>query len=285
MGYFIYLVTLIAIYMMVIISYAVPVGWTGLLTLGHISLLAVGAYTAAILMTHGGSFWFGLLVAALAAGGVSFLLALTARRIKEDYFTFIPIGFIFVVNAIIVNWTSVTKGPFGITGIERPSGFEDPFSFMALTVLALLITAFFLQRVVNSPFGRALESVRDDDLVAESLGKPVAKLRIVSLVTSGVFVGGAGAFVAAFLQFINAQVFWLDNVIFILAAIVVGGLASFRGAIVGTLVLYLIFEPLRFLPFPPGLIGSLRLGTFSLLLLLVVIFRPKGIMGRAQLGE
>ena len=114
-------------------------------------------------------------------------MALTARRIKEDYFTLITIGFIFVVNAIIVNWTSVTKGPFGITGIERPSGFEDPFSFMALTVLALLITAFFLQRVVNSPFGRALESVRDDDLVAESLGKPVAKLRIVSLVTSGVF--------------------------------------------------------------------------------------------------
>ena len=86
-----------------------------------------------------------------------------------------------------------------------------------------------------------------------------------------------------FIQFINPQVFWLDNVVWILAALVIGGLASFRGAIAGMILLFIVQEGIRFLPIPPALIGSLRLSVFAILLLLVVLYRPKGIFGRAQL--
>jgi len=282
-GYLIHILTLATIYIMVALSYAIPVGYTGLLNLGHIGLFAFGAYTAAILTTQGVSFWLALVAAALGTGLLGFLLALPARRIKGDYYALVTLGFTFVMNSVFLNWIKVTRGPFGITGIDRPEGFTEPLSFLALALIVLLLVAIFVYRLVNSPFGRALEAVRDDDLVAESLGKPVGKLRMASLVVSAIIVGIAGAFLAHFIQFINPQIFWLDNVVWILAAIVIGGLASFRGAILGMVIMFLIFEPLRFLHLPPDLLGALRLIIFSLLLLLVVLFRPKGIMGKAQL--
>jgi len=284
-GYFIHIITLIAIYIMVALSYAIPVGYTGLLNLGHVGLLAIGAYTAAILTTSGISFWIALAAAAIVTGAAGFLLALPTRRIKGDYYTLMTLGFTFVVNAVMLNWIKVTRGPFGISGIDRPPGFTTSTSFLFLTLLFVVLIAIFVYRVVKSPFGKALEAVRDDDLVAESLGKPVAKLRLTALVVSAIIVGIAGAFLAHFIRFINPQIFWLDNVVWILAAIVIGGLASFRGAILGMIIMFLIFEPLRFLHLPPDLVGALRLIIFSLLLLLVVMFKPKGLFGRAQFEQ
>ena len=282
-AYFVHTLTLASIYLIVSVSYAIPVGYTGMLNLGHVGLLAVGAYTAAISMTRGMSFWLALPLAAAVTAVVGFLLAIPARRIKGDYYALMTLGFTFVVNAVLLNWISLTSGPFGISGISRPEGFTDPLFFLALVLAVLGSVSAIAYRIVHSPFGNALEAVRDDDLVAESLGKPTTKLRIASLTISAVIVGIAGALLAPFLQFINPQVFWLDNAVWILAALVIGGLASFPGAIVGTLLLFAIFEPIRFLPLPPGLVGSLRLLIFSLLLLGAVLFRPKGLMGRAQL--
>ncbi|MBI2034025.1 MAG: branched-chain amino acid ABC transporter permease [Candidatus Liptonbacteria bacterium] len=283
MGYLIHTLTLAAIYIMVALSYSLPVGYAGMLNLGHIGLLAVGAYTAAILTTSGISFWLALIAAALISGIFGFFLALPARRIKGDYYALMTLGFTFVINAVLLNWIKLTKGPFGITGIPRPSGFTDPLAFLVLTLVFLGFTAWFVHRVLGSPFGKALEAVRDDDLVAESLGKPTAKLRLTALFISAVIVGLAGALLAHFIQFINPQIFWLDNVVWILAALALGGLASFRGAVIGMLILFAIFELIRFLSIPAALLGPLRLIIFSLLLLLVVLYRPKGIFGRAQI--
>ena len=268
---------------MVALSYALPVGFVGMLNLGHIGLLAAGAYTAAILTTNGISFWLALIAASLVTGIVGFFLALPARRIKGDYYALMTLGFTFVMNAVLLNWIKVTQGPFGITGISRPHGFTDPKAFFVLTLVFLGVTAWFVYRVMRSPFGKALEAVRDDELVAESLGKPTGKFRIVSLLVSAVIVGIAGALLAHFIQFINPQVFWLDNVVWILAALALGGLASFRGAIAGMILLFAIQESIRFLPIPPALVGSLRLSVFAVLLLLVVLYRPKGLFGRAQI--
>lgn len=287
MAYLIHTATLAAIYLMVALSYAIPVGYTGLLNLGHVGLLGVGAYAAAILTTRGVSFWLALPAAALLTAFIGFLLALPARRIRGDYYALMTLGFTFVVQAVIVNGGAITRGPFGISGIDRPAGFTEPFAFLILSLVALLLVAAFVWRLVHSPFGRALEAVRDDALAAESLGKPVPKLRTVALVASALLVGIAGALLAHFLQFLNAQVFWLDNALWILAGLVIGGLASFRGAIAGTLLLFALFESIRFLPLDAGtlagLVGPLRLILFSALLLLVVIYRPKGMYGRAQL--
>jgi len=268
---------------MVALSYAISVGYAGLLNLGHIAIFAIGAYTSAILATNGFSFWIAIIAAASISGISGLLIAIPSKKIKGDYYALVTLGFAFVINAIFLNWIDVTRGPLGISGIGRPAGFTGSISFFVLTLFFVLLTAFFVYRMTNSPFGRALEAVRDDDLVAESLGKPVVKLRIVALVVSSVIAGVAGALLAHFLQFINPQIFWLDNIVWILSALVIGGLASLRGAVVGMIILFAIFEPLRFLPLPLDLIGALRLAIFSLLLLLITIFRPKGLFGRAQL--
>ena len=280
--YLIHTATLVLIYIMVSLSYAIPVGYAGMLNLGHVGLLAIGAYTAAILANAGYPFLIALFAAAVFTGIVGFLLAFPSRKIKGDYYVLVTLGFAFVVNALLLNWLSFTKGPFGIV-VDRPAGLVNPLSFLLLTVAVTALVASFVYRMLHSPFGRALEAVRDDDLVAESLGKPTGKLRIVSSIVSAVLVGVAGAFLAYFIQFINPNIFWLDNLVWIVSAIVVGGLASFRGAIAGMVIMFLIFEPLRFLPLSADLVGALRLIIFSALLLAIVMFRPKGLFGRAQL--
>ena len=283
MAYLVYHLTSLAIYLMIAFSYAIPVGYTGVLHLGQIGLLAVGTYTAAILTTRGVPFVLALAAAAVVTGAVGFILALPSRRVKGDYYALVTLGFLFVVGAVIVNGGTLTGGTFGISGISRPAGFDQPVPFLMITLSALALIAGFVYRLVRSPLGRALEAVRDDDGVAESLGKPTAKLRLVSLTVSAVIVGIAGAYLAHFIQFINAQVFWLDNAVWILAALAVGGLASFWGAAAGTVALYVISETIRFLPISVSLVGPLRLIAYALILLLVIRFFPKGLMGRAQL--
>lgn len=284
-AYFIYLATLIAIYVIVALAYAIPVGYTGLLNLGHIGLLALGAYTGAILTTNGILFWLALPAAMVVTGLVGWLLAWPSRRIKGDYYALVTLGFTFVVTAVLLNWMSLTQGPFGITGIARPAGFVAPARYLLLVLVITVAVAGFVHRLMSSPFGRALESVRDDEEAAESLGKPVEKLKVISLTVSAALVGLAGALLAHFIQFINPQIFGLDNVLWVLAALVVGGLASVRGAIWGMVLLYALFEPLRFLHISPDVVGSLRLIIFSTLLLATVLVRPRGLFGRAQLGQ
>lgn len=285
MDYLIYVITLFAIYTMVALSYQISIGYTGLLNFAQVGLLAIGAYSQAILTSHGIPFFLALALSAAITGAIGFLLALPSRRIKESYYALVTLGFMFVVNAVILNWTEVTGGPFGISGIARPAHFDTPQTFLFLVLMLTAAVSFFVYRVVHSPFGAALEAVRDDDRVAESLGKPTGKLRVIAMVLSAIVVGIAGALLAHFIQFISVQIFWLDSVVFVLSCVVVGGLASFWGAIAGTTLLYIFLEPLRFLPLPPGVLGPLRIIIYGSLLLLFVLFRPKGIMGRAQLDQ
>lgn len=283
--YFIYLFTEISIYLMVALSYAIPLGYGGLVNFGHIGLFAIGAYSGAILTTHGVSFWFALPLSGIITGIAGFFLALPSRKIKGDYYALMTLGFTFVVNAAILNLAPLTRGPLGLTGIERPEGFSGPLRFLGVNIVLLLLVGSIVYRIAHSSFGKALESVRDDALLAESLGKPVVKLKIIALTLSAFLVGVAGASFSHFLQFINANIFWLDRVVWIVSALVIGGLASFRGAIFGMALLYLISEPIRFLPIPSSSVGPVRMIIFSLLLLVVVIYRPRGIFGRAQLEE
>jgi ABC-type branched-subunit amino acid transport system permease subunit len=211
------------------------------------------------------------------------LMALPAKKIKGDYFALVTLGFMFVTSAVFINWDSVTRGTLGIPGIPRPEWFMTNDRFLWLAVGTTTLVYFFLQRLVNSPFGRALEAVRDDEEVAESLGKPVFKLRLIALVVSGALVGLAGAYLAHYIQFISPNSFWLDLLVWALAGMILGGMASMPGSVLGTVLLFALSEPLRFLPIPSNLVGPLRLMIFMGLLIFLVIYRPKGIMGRAQL--
>lgn len=279
-----HILTLVAIYVMIALSLNLAMGYTGLVNFGHIGLLGAGAYTSAILMTKfEWNFWPALLAAALVSGALGALISLPSKKIKDDYFALLTLGFLFITSAIFINWTEMTRGTLGIRGITRPEAFSEPLTFFLLCFLFALFTYVVLHQIVSSPFGRVLEAIRDDELVAESLGKNVGKAKIISLSLSGVFVGIAGALLATFLRLINPGTFWLDPLVLALASVVIGGLASLRGSVAGVLLVFAVSESLRFFSIPSSMVGPLRIIIFMFALLLIILWRPKGIFGRADL--
>jgi len=283
-AYLIHLGSLVGIYILMSISFNLVVGYTGLLNLGHVGLMAIGAYASAILMkTADLPFPVALLGAALLTMVVAAALAIPARKIRGDYYALVTLGFMFVVFAVLVNWESLTRGTLGIPGVPRPEGFTSNTMYLLLVGAITAITFWFLDRLVNSPFGRALEAVRDDEEVAQALGKPVFKLKVIAMAVSGFVVGLAGALLAHFVQFISPGMFWLDLLIWALAGMMIGGVASMRGTVLGVVVLFCLLEPMRFLDLPSAYVGPLRLLIMLALLLLIVLYKPRGIMGRAEL--
>jgi ABC-type branched-subunit amino acid transport system permease subunit len=284
-GYLIHVLTIFVIEAMVVLSYAIAVGSLGYVNFGQVALLAVGAYASAALTLRGISFWVAVPLAVMITGAVALLLALPTRRIRGDYYALMTLGFLFVVQAVILNWTDVTQGTLGLIGIGRPAGFGAPADYLILSAIILLAVGAFVYRLVSSPYGAALGAIRDDEEVAKTLGKPSFFLKVSALTLSGILVGCAGALLAHFLQFINAQVFWLDRAVWFLAALVIGGLGSFRGALIGIFILTASFEVIRFLPLDPTVIGPVRNIFYSLILIVVLLVRPKGVCGRVQLEQ
>ena len=283
-AYLIHLGSLVGIYILMSMSFNLVVGYTGMLNLGHVGLMAIGAYTSAILVKNFDvPFAVGLLAAGILTALVAALLALPAKKIRGDYYALVTLGFLFVVSAILINWEAVTRGTLGIPGIPRPEEFESNTMFLLIVVVITVLAFLFLDRLVTSPFGRALEAVRDDEEVAESLGKPVFKLKVLSMIISGFIVGVAGALLAHFVQFIAPNSFWLDLLVWALAGMMIGGVASMRGTVIGVVILFGLLEPLRFIDMPSNLIGPLRLIIMMALLLLIILYRPRGLMGRAEL--
>lgn len=283
-AYLIHLGSLICIYILMSLSFNLVVGYTGLLNLGHIGLMAIGAYTSAILMKSAGlPFGLAVLAGAVLTMLIAILLAIPARKIRGDYYALVTLGFMFVVFAVLVNWEAVTRGTLGIPGIPRPEGFTTNTTFLLLTVGITTVVFLFLDRLVDSPFGRALEAVRDDEEVAKALGKPVFKLKVVAMAVSGFVVGIAGALLAHFVQFISPNMFWLELLVWALAGMMIGGVASMRGTVVGVVILFGLLEPMRFLDLPSAYVGPLRLLIMLSLLLLIILYKPRGLMGRAEL--
>lgn len=282
--YLIHLGSLVCIYILLSLSFNLVVGYTGLLNLGHVGLMAIGAYASALLMKLAGiPFGVALMGAATLSGLIGALLALPTKKIRGDYYALVTLGFMFVVFAVLVNWESLTRGTLGIPGIPRPEGFTTNTTFLLLSVGITAVVFLFLDRLVHSPFGRALEAVRDDEDVAQALGKPVFKLKVISMAISGFVVGLAGALLAHFVQFISPGMFWMDLLVWALAGMMIGGVASMRGTVLGVVILFGLLEPMRFLDIPSAYVGPLRLLIMLTLLLLIVLYKPRGIMGRAEL--
>lgn len=284
MPYFLHLTILILLYTSFVLSFAMAIGFTGLVNLGHFALVGVGAYTASLLVTKLHlSFWLATAAGGILAAACGFLLALSTKKIKGDYFALLTLGFSFIVYTVLLNWPSVTNGALGIAGIPRPPGFTRNGEFVWLMVLFTVILYFICQRVTASPFGRVMQAVRDDEVAAEVLGKPSWRVKIMVMTLSSFLAGLAGSFFASFVQFIDPTSFALPEMVLLLSMILIGGLGYLPAAIAGVLATQIIFEPLRFLPFSPEALGPLRQILYSLVLILVILYRPKGIWGKVEL--
>jgi branched-chain amino acid transport system permease protein len=287
-AYLIHLLILIGIYLILAISLQLALGYNGLLNLGHIAFFGIGAYASALLSLSGWPFFVCLIFAGILAMIFGFILSIPTNKLKGDYLALATLGFTFVIYAILLNWTDLTRGPLGLPGIPRPSlfgfVFSDNLSFLILTAVIVLISYFIINRIVKSPFGKVLESVRDDQLASRVLGKNSFKIKSICLGASAFFAGIAGSLYASYITFIDPSSFTIMQLIPILLIVIVAGLASLPGTIVATIILILLPESLRFVGFPSSIVGPMRQILYAVILILILIYKPKGFFGKVEMG-
>ncbi len=285
MEYLLHILVIAGIYIILALSLNLILGYTGLPALGHAAFSCVGAYVSALLaLNYGISPWIGLLIGAGAASLVGGVIAFPSLRLKGDYFALATFGFAVIVYSIAKNWVAVTRGPLGLPGIPTFSiaGFQlsSIWSYLILVTLLVSLTAFLLTRVVNSPFGRILKGIREDEIATESLGKNVNRHKILVFMIGAFFAGIAGSLYAHYITFIDPSSFTIMESITILLMVVFGGMGSIKGSFVGAAILVILPEMLRFLGMPSSIAAPMRQMIYGLLLVLLMLKRPQGILGR-----
>ncbi|HIR84042.1 MAG TPA: branched-chain amino acid ABC transporter permease [Candidatus Galloscillospira excrementavium] len=269
--------TLILLYILLASSLNVVNGYSSQFNVGQAGFYCIGAYTAAILTTRFNiSFWLLLPVSGLMAALVSLLLSAPTAKLKGMYFTIVTLGFSEIVRQLCLNWTDLTQGPRGISGIPSPEffGIDYPRStFFYYVVFALaVIMLFCTNRVLASRVGRAWRSIREDDAAAASLGVETARYKMINLAYSAFWAGVAGCVYVFFQRFVSPDTFTLDESFNILAMNIIGGQGTLLGPIVGSVVANLITELFR---------SALqyRMLLYSALIILMMWLRPQGLVG------
>lgn len=282
-AYLIHILILIGIYGILTLSLNIAIGYTGLINLGHIAFFGIGAYTSALLTRAGLPFLLAWLAAGLLAMLAGYLLSWPSRRIKGDYFALLSLGFGFIVYSLFLNWQSITRGPLGIPGILRPSLLVDNYFYFVFVLVVTFLCFLFFKKLTNSPFGRVMGAVRDNEEATKVLGKNTAKVKMIVLMTSAFWAGLAGSLFAHYIRFIDPAAFYLPALIYLLMMVILGGIASLKGSIIAVAVVILLFETFRFVGLPPQLAGTLRQMLVMAILILILLFRPKGLFGRIDI--
>lgn len=288
MEYLIHLAILFAIYAILGISLNLVVGYTGLLSITHAAFYGIGAYATAILLTQAGiNFFLSVILGIIIACAASFLIGLVLSKFKGDYYALGSFGFNVIVFSIFLNWQGLTRGPLGIPGISKPDLFGIDFtsnlSFLALAVFFLLLLWLLSSFIVRSSFGRVLKAIREDEKTIQVFGYNTLYYKLAIFVISAGMAAIAGSLYASYITFIDPSSFTLMESIFILAIIILGGLANLRGSILGALFLILLPEILRFVGLPMDIAAQMRQVIYGIILILLMLYRPQGLVGEYKL--
>ncbi len=289
MDYIFHIIIMINIYIILTTSTNLLVGMTDLLSLGQAALYGIGAYLAVLaLMVLNLSLISTLIFVILGTSLLSLLIAYPSLRLRGDYFVLATLGFQLIVFTILYNWVDVTKGPYGIPGIPSPVLFGDfaisgiiPFLILS-SILAIGVAAIFY-KLIHSPFGRALKAVRDDELSTQAIGRNVTSLKIWAFVVSSGFIGISGLLYASYVSYIDPTSFNLDEAIFILSAVIIGGTGNIKGPIIGAAFVVVLPELLRFVGLPDSVAANLRQIIYGLMIIILMRLRPQGLAGEYAL--
>jgi branched-chain amino acid transport system permease protein len=258
-------------------------GYVGEISIGHAAFFGIGAYTSALLTLKGGlSFWLSLPLAGLVTMGFGYLIGLVSLRLRGPYFAICTLGFGEIIRMVFVNWREVTGGPDGITGIPSPQGLPLPFGgnlaftgkqanyFLIYTLV--LLTLGVLVRLIRGRPGRAFMAVREDSVYAECIGINVMQCKRLAFVVSTFFAGLAGCLYAHYEHFISPYSFGTGQSFDLVIMVILGGMGTLMGPIIGAILLTLIPELLH-------AIRDYRMVIYGLLLMVIIIYLPHGLMG------
>jgi branched-chain amino acid transport system permease protein len=290
--------TVAGIYAVLALGLNIHWGETGLLNFGHVAFFAVGAYTTAILTipsptaTQAYSFGFGLPVVVgivggcIAAGLVAVLLGIPTLQLDEEYLAIVSIGLAEILRHVMMNENWLTGGVAGLYGIDRPlRGVIPPeaydFFYLGLVVLAVGLCYAYSRRLKQSPFGRVLRSIRDDEEASIALGKHTFRYRMQAFVVGGVMAGLAGALWAHYATALTPTAFGANITFLTWVGLIVGGSGNAKGAILGAGLIIAFREATRYLPDLYGLgdvIPTLRLILVGVLVIVTIRYRPDGLL-------
>jgi branched-chain amino acid transport system permease protein len=288
MDYFVHIAILIGIYSILAMSLNLVVGYAGLLSVTQAAFYGIGAYVTAILLTtYGMNFFVAMIIGVIVTGLISFAIGYVLSKFNGDYFALGSFGFNIIVFSIFLNWQSLTRGPLGIPGISKPVlfGFEfgDNYIYLILVVIFAGVIYFFSEFITNSSFGRVLKAIREDDKAISVFGYNTLFFKLTIFVIGAMMASVAGALFASYITYVDPSSFNLTESIFILAIIILGGLANNKGAVLGAFCLVILPEVLRFVGFPTDVAAQMRQVTYGLILILLMLYRPQGLLGEYKL--
>lgn len=271
------------IYVMLALGLNIVIGLGGMLHLGYIAFYAVGAYTYGILYRFFGiGFWVALPIGAFLATVAGIMLALPVLRLRGDYLAIVTLGFAEIVRIVLNSTTEFSGGPGGIGSIPRPTLFGIDLSLTDATtyiyflvLLAVLLTIFVVWRFENSRLGRALVAMGEDDIAAEAMGIDLMRTKLTAFALGSLWAGIGGVIFASRTTFINPASFTVWQSIIVLSCVVLGGMGSIPGAIIGALVLILVPEYLR-------AFSDYRMLMFGAVLVIMMVFRPSGLIRKKR---
>jgi len=272
----------IFIYIIIVVSLNLAFGFTGLVNLGHMAFFGVGAYTSALLTLHGTPWYIALPASGLVACTFGALIAAVTVRLKGDYFQIVTLGLAFIAIAVSRNWVSLTRGALGLPGV--PDIIKNNFYYMLFLFAVAFLSVIFIYWLTNSEIGKIFQAIRDDETAAAILGKNTYFYKVLSITISTFFAGIAGSLFAHYINLIDPTIFDLEFFVIILAMLIVGGLASISGSISGVFFVSIFTTAMHFAftSISPELIGAMRQMLLMLILLLILIFRPRGILGKVD---
>ncbi len=268
---------MIGIYVILASSMNLTNGYAGIFSMGHSAFYGIGAYATGILSFRIGSgFWTGMLAAGVASMMFGLLLGIPALRLKGIFFALITVSFLEIFRLVTMNWISLTRGPMGIPGIPAPTLFGWSLSanrhFYYLILVMDIMMVLFMYRIIHSRLGRAFMAIRDDDLAAAALGIPTFRYRLLALAISTCLCGFAGCFYAHYASYISVDSFGVSESFIILTMMIVGGMGTITGPLVGAIVMVIFPEIFRSLL-------EYRMVAYGVILILMILFRPEGLFG------
>ena len=301
-GYQIQVLNLIAVNAILALSLNLIYGFTGMFSLGHAGFMAIGAYVCALLILTPAQkttmwilepiiwplsviqapFFVAVLLAGLIAALCGLLIAIPVLRLGGDYLGIATLGFAEIIRVVLTNLSFITNGALGIKGIPNYANLWWNYGW-------LLLTLFFIIRLVNSNFGNVLKAIRDDEIAAKNMGINTFFYRVVSFTVGAFFAGVGGALMGSLITTIDPKMFVFTLTFNVLMITVAGGLGSITGSLIGSVVITVLLEWLRIVENPliigsfeiPGIPG-MRMVIFSLALILIILFRSEGIMGMKE---
>jgi branched-chain amino acid transport system permease protein len=294
--------TIFSIWAILAVSLNLVMGYAGLLSVAHMAFFGVGAYTVAVLTTTA-TFEPGrelavptlqwpllaaLPVTMILTGLVAVMLGVVLSRFRDYMFVIVTFGFATIASSIFVNWQGVTGGAFGIRQIPKPSiggwVLDGSVEFLAFALLLLGLVVLSAWRIVHSSFGRVIMALREDEDAIAVFGYRVEAYKLAVWVLSAMMAGLAGGLFASWTTFVDPNSFLLAESFLLMTIVIIGGLASLWGSLLGTMVFVLLNEGMRFIPFlPTEHAGQARVAILGILLVVFMLFRPQGLLGRYRL--